>query len=136
MIFYKSLIASSLAAFGFVSITEACEFPTNSTPMMHGTDGLKVALSQPEKGIKISQRFDLEFAVCGADDAKIDGIAVDAIMPAHRHGMNYRPIVTRLSEGRYKASGMLFHMPGQWQVIVDVLSENSPQRHTLDLTVR
>ncbi|MFK8033718.1 MAG: FixH family protein [Hyphomicrobiales bacterium] len=133
---WKTLLAGAAVAISFVGLAQACEFSADWSPMVHSSDGLKVALSKPDRGIKVSQRFDLEFAVCGVDDTKIDGIDVDAIMPAHKHGMNYRPIVTRLDEGRYKASGMLFHMPGEWQVIVDVLSEKSPQRHTLDLAVQ
>ena len=45
---------------------------------------------------------------------------VDARMPEHRHGMNYRPRVVRKSEGVYVAEGLLFHMPGLWQLMFDV----------------
>ena len=136
MIFCKTLAVGGLAAIGFVSWAQACEFPANWTPMENGSEDLRLVLSQPADGIKVSQRFDMKFAVCGPEDMKFDGVAVDAIMPAHKHGMNYRPVVTHLGEGIYQASGMLFHMPGQWQVIVEVLSENSSRQHTLDLTIR
>jgi hypothetical protein len=32
-------------------------------------------------------------------------VRVDANMPEHRHGMNYRPVVTAQSSGAYRATG-------------------------------
>ena len=40
-------------------------------------------------------------------------------MPDHRHGMNYRPAVT-LNGSSGTAEGLMFHMPGRWQLILDV----------------
>ena len=48
------------------------------------------------------------------------GLRVDADMPAHRHGMNYRAKVSPKGDGRYVAEGLLFHMPGHWRLIFDV----------------
>ena len=47
------------------------------------------------------------------------GFMVDARMPEHRHGMNYR---ARVSESRrnLRGRGLLFHMPGLWQLMFDV----------------
>jgi hypothetical protein len=45
---------------------------------------------------------------------------VDAQMPEHRHGMNYRPTVSATGNGRYVAEGLLFHMPSRWQLRFDV----------------
>lgn len=45
---------------------------------------------------------------------------VDAKMPAHGHGMNTQPEVTANGDGTFLAEGMLFHMPGYWQITVDV----------------
>jgi len=47
-------------------------------------------------------------------------VRVDANMPLHRHGMNYRPVVTAQSEAMFRAEGLLFHMPGRWDVTFDV----------------
>jgi hypothetical protein len=41
-------------------------------------------------------------------------------MPEHRHGMNYRPSVTRRGDGRFTASGLLLHMPGRWEFSFDL----------------
>ncbi|WP_319546338.1 hypothetical protein [Ruegeria conchae] len=41
-------------------------------------------------------------------------------MPAHQHGMNYTPKVTALDGGTFRVDDMLFHMPGLWELQVDV----------------
>lgn len=66
--------------------------------------------------IQVGQPFALDIVVCPAPQA----LAVDADMPAHRHGMNYRPTVQSLGHGRYRAEGLLWHMPGRWRLMFDV----------------
>jgi len=44
-------------------------------------------------------------------------------MPEHRHGMNYRPEVKPLAPGRWRAEGLLFHMPGKWEFVFVVDGE-------------
>lgn len=48
------------------------------------------------------------------------GVEVDARMPAHFHGMTRLPKFSRRKDGSYVAEGMLFHMPGRWEVYVDI----------------
>ena len=47
-------------------------------------------------------------------------LTVDAEMPTHEHGMNTIPITTYVGDGWYETSGMLFHMPGPWEITFDV----------------
>ncbi|MEM7244553.1 MAG: FixH family protein [Acidobacteriota bacterium] len=47
-------------------------------------------------------------------------LSVDAGMPHHGHGMNVFPEVTAQGEGSFRAEGLLFHMPGSWDVYFDV----------------
>ena len=56
-------------------------------------------------------------------------------MPSHGHGMNYRPTVAALGGGRYRAEGLMFHMPGQWELTFIVQSAGASERitHTLVL---
>jgi hypothetical protein len=37
--------------------------------------------------------------------------------------MNYRPTVEARGDGRYRASGLLLHMPGRWQLTFAVGGE-------------
>jgi len=54
-------------------------------------------------------------------------------MPEHRHGMNYRPTVATSGEGRYRAEGLLFHMPGRWQLLFDVERGGRTERLAADI---
>jgi hypothetical protein len=81
--------------------------------------------------IAVSRHFALEFAVC-AKDGKImpDNVRVDAHMPEHRHGMNYKASVRAEGGGRYTAQGMLFHMPGRWELIFELRAAGQTDRLT------
>ncbi|MBV9833350.1 MAG: FixH family protein [Alphaproteobacteria bacterium] len=86
--------------------------------------------------IAVSEPFALEISVCANPGAEpVESIAVDAVMPEHRHGMNYRPSVIDGPDGRYLVEGMLFHMPGTWRLIFDVRAGGATEQLTQDLTV-
>ena len=42
-------------------------------------------------------------------------ISVDATMPAHGHGMNYRPTVAIAGPNEFSVQGLLLHMLGLWR---------------------
>lgn len=56
-------------------------------------------------------------------------VTVDATMPEHRHGMNYRSSLQSLGDGRWRADGLLWHMSGRWELRFDVRHDGST--HTL-----
>jgi hypothetical protein len=66
--------------------------------------------------LPLAQFFAIELAVCARDGAPVITPLVDATMPEHRHGMNYRPSVGPLGSGRFRATGLLLHMPGRWRL--------------------
>ena len=77
--------------------------------------------------LPLNRPFALDITLCAQTGAPVsDPPKVDAWMPAHRHGMNYRPTVTALGPGRFRAEGLLFHMPGRWEVIVEVGGDRVP----------
>jgi hypothetical protein len=82
--------------------------------------------------IPLDRHFQLDIAVCGI---AVTELRVDAGMPAHRHGMNYQPSVQRLGEGRYRVSGLLFHMPGLWQLTFDISSGGRSHRFQQDIEI-
>jgi hypothetical protein len=43
-------------------------------------------------------------------------LQVDAGMSEHNHGMNTMPVVESLPNGQFRVRGMLFHMPGKWEL--------------------
>jgi hypothetical protein len=86
--------------------------------------------------IAVSRHFALEFAVCANDGKKMpDSIRVDAHMPEHRHGMNYKASVKPAGAGRYIAEGLMFHMPGRWELIFELSADGQADRLTYSETI-
>ena len=52
-------------------------------------------------------------------------LEVSATMPEHGHGMNRVPRVTAQADGSHLVEGMLFHMRGRWDLIVNVHAGNT-----------
>ncbi len=74
--------------------------------------------------IEVGRPFVLELAACPKKGALDSGrVRLDATMPEHRHGMNYRVKVEPLAEGRYHSEGWLFHMPGRWEFVFELGGE-------------
>jgi hypothetical protein len=86
--------------------------------------------------IVLGRHFAIDAVVCAKPAAPaVQGLRVDAQMPEHRHGMNYRATVAAKGEGRYVAEGLLFHMPGRWQLLFDVETRGKTERLATDLVL-
>ena len=71
--------------------------------------------------LRVSAFFAVTVVACGkSNSAAAEQLRIDAVMPEHKHGMNYRPSVTALGDGRFRADGLLLHMPGTWEFSFDV----------------
>jgi YtkA-like len=73
--------------------------------------------------IPLNEQFDLDVTVTFASDLPVDDdveVDVDARMPAHNHGMNTEPVITKVAAGSFHVDGMNLHMPGEWELYVDV----------------
>ena len=84
----------------------------------------------------MARHFVLEVQLCSAAAATAHLAKVDASMPEHRHGMNYRPRIVALGGGRFRAEGMMFHMSGRWQLEFGVQSAKGSSRLFDDVRVR
>ncbi len=82
--------------------------------------------TQPEP-IPVARHFTVEFVLCPLAAANLPAeVRVDAQMPEHKHGMNYRPGVTTLGKGHYRAEGLMFHMPGRWELVFELRDASAP----------
>lgn len=123
------LVAMLLAA----AAADACEIPAGFTPRARmEAPGVVVVFRTLPPAIEIGRHFVVEALVCG-DGASLT--RVDATMPEHRHGMNYRPTLSAKGGGRYVAEGLLFHMPGRWELTFDVESGGRRARVATDVTI-
>lgn len=109
--------------------TAACELPPGAR-----VESAQLTLSYwtiPAK-IEVGKPFALELAACPkAGPLVLERVRLDAHMPEHRHGMNYRIKVVRLGPGRFHSEGWLFHMPGRWEFLFDL----GPERLTHSLRI-
>jgi hypothetical protein len=128
------LRATALAA---ASMLAACTQAWGCGEALRGTTSrienahYEIAFAVVPEPIAAGKHFALDIAVCpraGAEAPK--ALQVDAAMPEHRHGMNYRPVVASRGPGRYRADGLMFHMPGRWDLYFDVATSAGSERLT------
>ncbi|MCP5261891.1 MAG: hypothetical protein H6929_11055 [Rhodoferax sp.] len=91
----------------------ACPLP--STALHRGA--VQVAWTADTPPITVGRHFTIQVRLCPADAVLA---RVDATMPAHRHGMNYRPSIKAMGAGLWQVEGLMFHMPGAWELRLDV----------------
>jgi hypothetical protein len=99
--------------------------------------GLQLVFAPRPWPLAVGRHFAVDVVVCAAAGASVPAtLRVDADMPAHRHGMNYRASVKPLGDGRFAAEGLMFHMPGRWRFIFDVGSGAQAQRLTHEIELQ
>lgn len=99
----------------------ACELPPG---VRLESEHLVVSYWTIPAAIAVGQPFVLELAACPKAGAVVsERVKLDARMPEHRHGMNYRTKVVLLGTGRFHSEGWLFHMPGRWEFLFDLGGE-------------
>lgn len=109
----------------------ACQSPIGAQYISNNKVGFDL-LSEPES-IPVNAPFKLLLKFCYWFPEKID---VSAHMPAHRHGTNYRPVVKRTSAGWFEVEGLLFHMPGEWEIVFDIYEGWQRERLTHRVTLQ
>jgi hypothetical protein len=101
------------------------------------TPDAEVAYRWEPARLKVGQFFAAEVVACRAPDAgPVSRIAIDAAMPAHGHGMNYRPKAERAGAGHYRFTGLMLHMPGTWLLTFDLFQGTRRTRLTHEVTLR
>lgn len=130
-----TLRACFAAAALFLAATPAmaCTDLPAHAQQVQGSHFRLVVLPEPAQ-IPLSAPFALEIRLCDARMAEMSRLtAVDAWMPAHRHGMNYKATLTKRDWGHYRAEGLLLHMPGVWEFVFDFAGPDKPERLTFRL---
>ena len=84
--------------------------------------------------IPMARHFALDVQLCDKGGVSVAQLTkADASMPAHKHGMNYRPTIKPLGDGRFRVDGMMFHMAGRWQLAFEVQAGKEIIRLTHDV---
>jgi hypothetical protein len=104
----------------------AVEAPWRDANEVEGSTGLFVVryLARPA-AIPMNEDFALRACIFDARERErpLDDVelVVDAGMPEHKHGMVRVPRIERHDDGSFEIRGMLFHMPGRWELYFDVV---------------
>ena len=97
----------------------ACPLPIEG--FQHRTlPNVEVAYRWDPAELKVGQFFAVEVIVCPTPGSTVSISSIDAIMPAHGHGMNYRPKAERIAPDRYRFAGLMLHMPGKWLITFSI----------------
>jgi YtkA-like len=114
-------VVGALSVAGLALPAFACPTTQEGFRRLASADA-EVAYRLEPAELKVGQFFTAEAVACRAPGAEpVDAILIDATMPAHGHGMNYRPAAVRAAPGHYRFTGLMLHMPGTWQVTIDLV---------------
>ena len=106
-----------------------CALPANELQVA-GRDGAIVLSFRPEPaGFSVDRPFSL--IVHGCSRQPLTLLSVDAHMPEHRHGMNYKASLAVIAPGTWRADGLLLHMPGKWEFVFVAMVDGQSERLTL-----
>lgn len=113
--------------------------PTATVPSEITSDGgtFALGLATAPAPIRLNEPFALRVVVRAALPA-VPGplsVDVDATMPAHRHGMNTRPHRERLDGASFAFYGLLFHMSGEWEIVLEVAQGGVRERAVARLVI-
>jgi tripartite motif-containing protein 71 len=111
----------------------------NGLALTSNAGSYTVLLKSSPTLVPLNRPFDLELRIshlASADNPRAEfDVSVDAVMPAHRHGMNHRPVIERRADGVIVAKGLVFHMPGEWELHLDIKNGYHTERAQVSLNV-
>jgi hypothetical protein len=129
--------AAACAALWSLPALAAC-LPADAGKVMKPVNpsGVMAGMGLRPDPVAVGKPFVVDLRVCTETGNAIERLTVNATMPAHRHGMNYKPEIVTIGDGRYEGRGFLFHMPGLWEIELTVYSGGKPSRLKLDVEAR
>jgi len=97
-----------------------------------------ITFSTLPEAVPLNESFALDIDIAPRSGGKMRADAtleVDAIMPEHGHGMNVQPAIKSLGGGRFRAEGLLFHMPGKWELHFDITRDGITSRAQTEIVL-
>ncbi len=123
------------AAILFAPDAPACTVPEGFARL--ATPEAEIAYRWRPDALKVGQFFEAEVIACRAPGPdSVREVVLDAQMPAHGHGMNYRPTGTEIAPGRFRITGLMLHMPGRWRLTFDLMQGDRRTRLSRDVDLK
>jgi YtkA-like len=120
MNFFTGALCASLWFLASPSALAACIDGKSTHLFAAENSEILVGFTPSINPIAVGKHFSIVFEICSFNGKPLPVLVkIDADMPAHKHGMNYKPKVSKIAGG-YLAEGMMFHMPGTWRVVFEL----------------
>lgn len=113
----------SLLAWILVALLPACSSAEGRSEQGYGQVQMRTETVPPS--VRANESFDFVMIIEGQD---LEEVRVGALMPDTRTKMLEEVTVEALPGDRWIARGMLLHLPGLWEVTVDI-AYNGRERH-------
>ena len=146
----------ALMSFAASVATQTCGAGLRGAQKIESDNYVLAYRTQPAK-ITVGKHFSIDLVMCAKGNAAMpDGVTVDAYMPEHGHGMNYKAAVKpagndkavakpagkdeaalkpAVDDARYRADGLMFHMPGRWDLTFELRGAGKAERLTRSIVL-
>lgn len=140
---FRVILALMVGASPLAVAAPPCGSDLRGAQMLESAGYVIAYRAQPAK-IEVGKHFALDIVTCAKGAAPVPvGVAVDAFMPEHGHGMNYKAVVKPAGDAKaakaagahFRADGLMFHMPGRWDLYFDVQSAGGTERLTRSIVL-
>ena len=133
--FRTSLVLIAMAYALPYATAQACGADLRGAQTLESGRYLVAYRMQPAK-IVVGKHFSIDVVTCAKGDVSSPaGVAVDAYMPEHGHGMNYKATIKSTGKSRFRADGLMFHMPGRWDLSFDIQGAGGTERLTRSIVL-
>ncbi len=114
--------------------------PTTPLSVVSARETWRVECTPTPSPIPLNEHFSLRVRVRPGPESERETLAgihleVDADMPAHGHGINTAPETKAIGPGVFEVEGLLFHMPGEWELYLDVVDGPLRERATFPISL-
>ena len=125
---------TALTGFALASNALACPLPPGAIQLTSQIDSSPLAYAQMDTP-PLSAPFALTVTFCDPDQ-QVETLEFDAVMPAHRHGMNFTVDVSKIADNRFEVSNVVFHMPGLWEFQVEAKAAGQRYTYTGEVSLK
>lgn len=127
----RTLVTSSALVLAGLMLSAAAPRASEARKITSNGGRYVLEVTEPEGGFVRGKPLAFDVRVARADDptkAAPVGLVVDADMPEHLHGTNRIPRIERRADGTFRVENLYLHMPGWWEVFVDVVESPWTER--------
>lgn len=118
-------------------MTEAClaQFSEEPVLSLETRKGVQIHIFSELAPLDINQIHSWLLRVEDAKGKPLEDATIEVVggMPEHDHGLPTQPKITaEIATGQYLLEGVRFHMPGKWQLDIEISYASTTEMATID----